>query len=447
MSTPRTIDARLLDRAEKTQRSVAAFIEHARRTAVSFQSSVSDGLIRSSAETEAKRIVEGGHGAIALSVADLTPGMSRLGDQISEQYSTLKGELEKQVTTLTIIIEDLEEEADNIEHRQLPGLDFSKSNALADADHKFETGTTYVQNRDEYTAERDRFERLRMYNKNSFPRLLNPFLYWTTLFAIGIGDMVVNYNVFLAKFELLIAILLTAIVGYIVAVTSHVHGKYFKQRKLLFTLDVDAIDRSHIRRELVIVTGFFIACLVFIFWARYSYFAQGAGLDLSSDGLLSIQFIASRVAPTIFFNLIVWFVGALVSFFAHERVPELRETFIKWKKLDAELDVMKGQLAKQKDEIERTYDAEKLAFEGRLAECKSKLVNLNSLRDQCTKLKQNYEGQLASQFSKIMKQYVGTFCARVQALEKDTSAVTFISPRRGKLSMPEFEASEFRFMG
>ena len=439
----RTIDPNLFHRAERAQRDTTAFLEQSHGTISKVVVRISEQMLRETAGHEAKRVLESGLGAITLTPHELSPGMTRIAAEMSEQYAAWKGNVTKHLASLNGVISDIESEANKIEHADIPSLETDKNRELIFADQKFESSAAYSHNREEYEAEKGRFEKLRTYNKQNFPKRVNLLLYWLVLFAVGFGDMYINYQVFLSKFELAIAIIITAIIGGLVAVISHVHGKYFRQRKLLFSLDVDVAERKELKTEVVIATIVFIGLLGFIFWARYSYFSQGSGLDFSSGGLLSTEFILSRIGPTIFFNLLVWFAGSVIAFFAHERVPGLRETYMRWRQLDAALGEMQKDLDEQKTTIERKFDIERQALEGRLAECQARLTNLRASKEQLNNLDQNYTTQIMAQGSALLRKYAELLCAQITRVEGDASSVAFISPKRGRLSMLEFEATEF----
>lgn len=442
MSRP-SLDPTLFDRADKARQAASSFLDRAKTILGRAPAAISDRTLEDIAQAEAKKAVDSGMGTIALTTNDLTPGMERVSTLLTEATPIWKVDFEKNKGQLDLVISDIEQEIEELQQRQIPALEIDKSTQLSAADHELETSTAYTHNREQYTVERGRFERLRTYNKGNYPRNVNRVLYWSVLFLIGVGDMIVNYNVLLSKFELAYAVIATLIIAYIVAVTSHVHGRYFKQRKFLFSHETDAADRKGKKKELAIVTVFFACCMVFIVWARYSYFAAGSGLDMS--GLLSAQFIMSRIAPTLFFNLVVWFVGALIAFWAHERVPDLREVFLTWKRLDAELEEMRNALTDRKRAIERTFETEKNAAQARLAECKARTTALRATRTEMVDLDANYRSQMATQGVALMRRYAALLCAQIVKWEGDPSAVAFASPRRGRLSMLEFEATEFAF--
>jgi hypothetical protein len=437
------LDPNLFDRADKAQQGANAFLDRLSAIAGKLGPAVSDRNLQDAAQAEAKRSVESGLGTLSLTVNNLTPGMDRVASELSKQYDNWRAEFDRHKSDLDTAIDGMEREIEHIQHAEIPELNTGKLAALLKADQDLERSTAYTQNREQHSAEKGRFERLRTFNRGNFPRNVNPILYGVILFAIGVGDMVVNYNVFLSKFEILIALFFTVIVGAIVAATSHVHGKYFKQRKLLFTLESDDTDRKGIHRELMWMTGAFLVALAFIFWARYSYFASGAGLDFSSDGLLSMEFIISKVSPTIFFNLGVWFVGAVLAFVLHERVPGLREAYVSWKRLDAELEEMREKVKSKKRDTERTFDNEIAASGARLAQCNGRVTELRATRDKLVDAGKNLRMQFTSQGSTLMKRYVGLLCAHIVAIEGDASGMAFVSPNRGRISMPEFEASDF----
>jgi hypothetical protein len=404
---------------------------------------VSDEKVRETAASEAKRATDAGFGSIALSNFDLTPGMGLIVSTIVEQYSAWKGNIDKQKDTLTSIISDIEHEETKIENEGLPKLEREEISLLGEADRDFEDTNQYKQNRAEYNAAMGRFERLRMLNNTVYPRNFPPnWLYYSGLVLIGLGDMYINYGVFLSKFDTAIALIVTIFVGFVVAATSHVHGKYLKQYKVI-SQSIDDLDKRKTKDEIRVVriaTGAFLICMAAIFWARYDYFVQGSGLEFSLGNLL---FVLLRIAPTLFFNFLIWFVGATLSFCVHERVPGLRETRRRCVELDAEVAALKLELESRKRVIKNNYRAEIKAVEGRRSECQTNLTNLNAAKGQLEKLNANYRSQIAKQGSSILRNYAEILCAKIVQIEHDPSAIVFISPRRGRLTMLEFSACDF----
>jgi hypothetical protein len=438
-----SLDPGLFDRADRAHQSASAFLERGILPVSQSAAIPSDSELQEAARSEAKRAVDAGLGLINLTADDLTPGMDLIANRITAQNNDWNTDLERNISSLDSAINDIENETDELRRSEIPNLTAALNSALKDADRDFETSQAYVQNREQHRAEKGRFEYLRGYNRGNFPKTVSNVLYWALLGIIGFGDMAVNYSVFLSKFEVIIALCFTIIIGGIVAVTSHIHGKYFKQRKLLFSEDFDDADRKGFVREVLAVTIAFVVCLGVIFWARYSYFAAGAGLDFTSDGLLSAQFVFSKVGPTLFFNLGVWFIGAVISFIFHERVPGLREAHVAFTRLDSDLARLREGLDVRKAALRRTYENDMRARASRLAECQARAKGLAGIREQLDDMNKNRKVQMTAQIAPLLHRYAEFLCSHIVTLEGDASAIAFASSHRGKLSMLEFAAGAF----
>jgi hypothetical protein len=438
-------DSGLFVRAEEARRTTSIFLDDSKGVLVSHKAAISDRYLQDAARSEAKRAVEAGLGTMVLSGNELTAGMNRLCPELSKPYEDWKAEADKHKVAIDSAIAGLEQEADDVQHHVIPDLRAAKASELARVNRDFEMSSAYSQNREKHKAAKDRFERLRMYNNNAFPKPIAGYVYWPLLLILGVGDCLVNYFVLITKFELVVALVITLLIAVVVAAASHVHGKYLKQRNLLFSLEIFESDRRDRRRRVFWMAFAFIIVLAFVFWARYSYFAAGASVDWSSDALFDPAFVMSKVGPTLFLNILIWFVGVVWSFIAHEKVPGITEAFKQWKEADAELDEMRSSLAGKKQEIERTYENELLAAANRLNECRTRLSGLKSVLGQLSSLAEGYASQVSASGNGILRQYASFLCAELMRLEKDASAIVFVSQRRGRLSIPEFEASDFQF--
>jgi hypothetical protein len=443
MVASNVLDPDLFHRAAVAKRDAAAFLAQHQGTVNKLVVRISEDQLREAAQSEAKRATNGGTGSITLSNLELTPGMSGIDASVSEQYSAWKGNVDKHFATLNSVISDIRHEANKIKDENLPEVETAKAKLLARADRDFEDTVNYKQNREEYNGTKGRFERLRMLNNNVSPKRRAKSFYVLALILVGLGDMYINYGVFLSKFETAIAIIVTAFVGFVFAVASHVHGKMLKQYKSLSQNieDIDEKEKQGEVRVFWIATSVLFVCLAAILWARSDYFMQGSGLDFSLENL---PFVFSRIGPTAFFNFLIWFVGSTISFWYHERVPGLRETHARWVELDANLDELRVKLKDDKRKIEVKHEVEGKALEGRLAECEGQLTNLNASKEQLGKLDQNFLVQISAQRASLLRKYAQALCAQIVEIEHDPSSMVLVSPRRGRLTLSEFEASDFQ---
>jgi hypothetical protein len=288
-------------------------------------------------------------------------------------------------------------------------------------------------------------DQLRAYNSGRSPKRVSQFAYITILVLIGAGEWAVNYQTFLDKFPPVLAVSATALVALIVAISSHYHGIFLKQYKYLIPKNREEIDRKANRRNLRLISLFLILVLLFVFWARYSYLADKYGLDVFSDNYFGDKgygILATAVGPTMFLNIMIWFIGLILSWALHEKIPNLRETSLELKKLEGEL---RDLSAASEADIVRAKDtlAEDLAANRKLASEEEILRDeLVTLEGQLTATNRNYHAQHAAKLSAALSEYAREFSAAVMRREGDDNLVLH-SQIRGSMTLSDFTATNF----
>ncbi|MHC2708400.1 hypothetical protein ACVIWV_007693 [Bradyrhizobium diazoefficiens] len=214
----------------------------------------------------------------------------------------------------------------------------------------------------EQKAQQQTFDRLRQVNGGKFPTNLSPIAYTIPLILIGVAEWYVNYSTFAAIFVPVVAIFATIVVAAIFATASHIHGAYIKQLSELIHPSIEYRKILGRQIALVLVTLFLIAAFGTIVSLRYIAIADQLGLagaDNGPFGRPSSWAVWSRLGPTIVINVLIWGLGTLYSWAAHERVPDIREYYRDLMRANRKLEkVRKPYVAAQK-QIHAKFERER----------------------------------------------------------------------------------------
>lgn len=167
-----------------------------------------------------------------------------------------------------------------------------------------------------------------------------PWWYPIALLLVGVVEWMLNYSAFLDSFSVpAVAGGLTILVAAMVAFASHEHGTAAKQWKMKFR---QSGDQGSLASWLLFGFATFglVVSLALVAWVRYTWveslMARGVG-DLA---------ILPKVLQTLGGNLIVWLIGAMVAFWAHDASPKLQSNEKARRKLKAALKKAKKKLRK-----------------------------------------------------------------------------------------------------
>jgi hypothetical protein len=158
-------------------------------------------------------------------------------------------------------------------------------------------------------------------------------LYAILLFGVGAAEWMINYETFLNFTEIpLMAAGATILIALAVAFSAHFHGMMLKGHQNFFDNHLDASKKKRNLRVFYIVTIMLVLAFFSIGAARYLLVAnQVSQLGGSSNGLLGGEAITINVGQIVtismVINLFVWFVGAAISYAAHDENPEFTDKF------------------------------------------------------------------------------------------------------------------------
>jgi hypothetical protein len=409
---------------------------------------VADSLlpeIQRDAETEARSALEAGTGHFQLDKAELTPGMRRLVRKLVAKFEPWTAECSRQLSLIDINETAVRSEITARRTTTQLELTAERDRRIAQLRGALANRPDYRANRREFDIEQARFQQLLTLNDGKYPRHISVALYSIAIIIIVSSDWAINYETFLNKFALYGAVVATAAIAAVIGWAAHFHGKTLKQYRFTFREFVNPATRKSTRLFLRIVSVLFIIALGVVTWARYSYLAEQSGID-SYRGLLSEQawdILISKVSPTLVFNILIWFLGLVISYVVHEKVPDLRETADNLRRLD------RGLVKLSKDtetEIEIIQGEHQIKSDGNrreLTKKEEKLIELTAIKKQLEDARRGYEEQVRVQLRPILARYAGFFSDAVRQLDGDESSLVLDSPGNGVLTLSQFRASEF----
>jgi hypothetical protein len=208
-------------------------------------------------------------------------------------------------------------------------------------------------------AHQQTFDHLRQFNGGAFPRNLSPVLYTIPLILIGVAEWYVNFSTFAATFVPVVAIFGTIVVGAIFAVASHLHGAYLKQLSEIIHPSVEYRNVLGRKIALILATIFLLAAFATVVSLRYVAISDQLGIGSDSSGLFgrpSPWIIWSRLGPTIVINALIWGLGTLYSWAAHEKIPDLRESYRLLLRANRKLDKARKPFVAEQKRIEAKYE-------------------------------------------------------------------------------------------
>jgi hypothetical protein len=162
-----------------------------------------------------------------------------------------------------------------------------------------------------------------------------------TLLLIGAVEWLINFEAFSATFGVpILAAGFTIAVALAVAVASHWHGVFFKQREYYFGDHLTAPNKFWRLVWLFFVTLALIGALVFVGWNRYIWAMEIIARTTTGPVIVETDPIKidaiQKVLMSLLGNVIVWIVGTALVYWLHDPNPEFADAFVrrrKWGKL------------------------------------------------------------------------------------------------------------------
>ncbi len=318
-----------------------------------------------------------------------------------EIRSKYQAEIESLYENGKQVLDDLEEKGFKAVNQELDELDEGKikqrlqeeelscNRKLEELNSNHLDTVKDIENSPHYQENKKRFERIKerwetvssKHNRQELNIQFKPYwAYILLLFAIGIAEFPLNNQVFVSFRE---TPLLTLIMAGVLVITlpflAHAAGKILKQSK-----------------ERKIYPYVFVMLLLTV--ATISYFTALLRANyLAELGVVEEQLFLDRWT---FFTIgiILFLVGTIASFFAHDESNEFAEVYKKYHKEEQEYLVLQNEVNSKRTAEKENYDAEKRHIQKEYAKKTEELQN----RLQFLKLKKT---EIAGNYNKVL-----TFC-------------------------------------
>jgi len=438
--------AQLYEDAVRTLETARSFLTRYRRAATDATLTVREDDIRRTAEREALIAAHSGNGTYAVDSESCTPRMRELAESISEPRIRWNTEYNNQTVAIRATRDPLQTDVNDRRVNEPRRIEAARDDRITEVQKTLEGSTAFRNNREKYRNTRDLFEALRALNGGKHPKRVSRFAYVFVLLLVGIGEWFINYQTFLDKFPPILAVCATVFVAIIVAVASHYHGLYFKQYHYLIRQNTNSGDRASQRRFLAFISFWLVAVLVFVFWARFTFLSEKLGIDIFSAnhfGDKGTSLLLAEVGPTMFFNGMIWFIGVILSWSLHERVPGLREANTELRRLDREKDVLSHVVQGEIEAAKQKYETDMSASKNLVKEGERLAAELTKAETELLDVNDNYSKQHQKRLAVVLSQYAQAFAEAVVNLEKDGSVLVLEKPNKDTLTLSQFSAVRF----
>lgn len=219
----------------------------------------------------------------------------------------------------------------------------------------------YADKKSAFELSKKRFEEMRAELGGKPPVKSNFLLYTFTIMMVGFIEWFINYSTFSSQYAPGIAFGFTVIVAMVIAGASHFHGALLKQRLALFSR---SRTKDKKRNEVLVQSVVTVALLVAIYFVTSSRYdvlmenmVQSTGISLAGmeDDQESITGILIKFALA---NILVWFVGLFISYFAHDSRPDYQEAHKKYNEEKAKFYKADNGLQEEIERIGLEFDEE-----------------------------------------------------------------------------------------
>lgn len=173
--------------------------------------------------------------------------------------------------------------------------------------------------RSDFHSARARFRQKRL-ERGREPKMIT-WVYWFIIFVIGVFEAFINFEAFasLSFMTPVIALGSTMIVAFLLAASSHLHGKFAAEIQHRFGKQRSPGDRAEAWRILTMGTFGLTVVLAAVWYARANYL-QDAILEAAVIGGTPPSWLAT-VGGSLLMNLGVWILGVIIAYLWHDGDP------------------------------------------------------------------------------------------------------------------------------
>jgi len=204
-----------------------------------------------------------------------------------------------------------------------------------------------------------------LYADGRLPKEAKKLWYLLILGFLAILEVPVNYNSinnFLHK--PLISLFGAIALGVFLMFLSHFIGKFLRQLKFIIQTP-DAEDNLELPSRNIEIVKFIFALIGFILFffilyeIRKEYYQSLLGADGDME-VVEVGIITTKVLINMFINLVLFIVGAIVSYIFHDPIPSYQETYHKMKQHLKKIKKSYDSLIKELNRIENRFALKKV---------------------------------------------------------------------------------------
>lgn len=270
------------------------------------------------------------------------------------------------------------------EHRELQRRLQQANESHQDKLKVIENEPSWLESKQKFIESKDRFHEVtKKIGRKELHVSLSKWVYLSIIFAIGIAELPINYQVFVSFRETpLLTLIMACILVIALPILAHFSGKFIRQYKenkaYLFLLTITVVGITSL--------SYFTALL------RRDYLSQKAGT--------SMEELTSDFWTFFIISMIIYLVGSLAAFFAHDPSIEFTHVDKSYKKQKYIYDSKAIAKYKIENEERSRYDNEIESYKQEFTGQRQKIENLNeSLRKELA--------ESSSKHDKALEYFVG----------------------------------------
>jgi len=217
-----------------------------------------------------------------------------------------------------------------------------------------------------YDKYKDQYDRIKTdYADGRLPKEAKKLWYLLILGFLAILEVPVNYNSinnFLHK--PLISLFGAIALGVFLMFLSHFIGKFLRQLKFIIQTP-DAEDNLELPSRNIEIVKFIFALIGFalfffiLYEIRKQYYQSLLGADEDMEAV-EVGIVTTKVLINMFINLVLFIVGAIVSYIFHDPIPSYQETHYKMKQQLKKIKKSYDSLIKELNRIENRFALKKV---------------------------------------------------------------------------------------
>ncbi|AQS88865.1 hypothetical protein AA101099_2161 [Neoasaia chiangmaiensis NBRC 101099] len=233
---------------------------------------------------------------------------------------------------------------------------------LDGAEREWRKNPRYEQIDDHHSRSRHLFDEFRdkHRNRNAIMFALNPF-YWLLMALVLVTECFINYHAFNQFWGVpAVAFGSTVVLGVLLALAAHEHGKLLKQWSFRFGMQREPMARRTDWRLFGLSSGALFLVLAFTGWARWAAALQAIGAQAQTSALGDIGVVAVHplrdVMISLIANLGAWMVSVILSYNAHDADPDYMHATSQYRVARRRWNRARGKLLEQLRHVQARHE-------------------------------------------------------------------------------------------